>query len=241
MANRLTKFLACLVLLSTQLAASGQDIVQNTVKHLCVLTYDAGQYQHKTTGTFVNVPPHQNIPQSDGVVVTCAHLLEDWDSPHGKMIYVDFRSGDRFMGKIILLDRRGDICLLHIKGRPNLTGVFFAGTPDRRGERRWHIGMEGAVRLRVEPSILTDTQVNYGDMVSLNRGSMSGMSGGPIIDPQGDVRGVISASDEPMGVPTSQAHTIGCSTKRMLETVGQLFPGVGDWKSRASSAPPPDS
>jgi S1-C subfamily serine protease len=206
--------------------------ISNVVRHLCVCENDMGQGMvSKTTGTLLDVPANPNIPNGDGVIITCAHLLSDGENPNGKTIRCVF-GGNAYRGRIIAFDRTSDICVIHIQGRPNLPGVLLATDPDQVGQERWHMGFIGGTRLRINRSRITAVDLSGGAMKQFSAGSLSGMSGGPVVSEDGSITGVITGSTEPMGVPSDQAYSIGATCQWMQRICQPLFPRLREWRRR---------
>jgi S1-C subfamily serine protease len=131
-------------------------------------------------------------PSGKKYLLSASHceLLED----DRHTIKVTTENGDSIQARVISVDHKSDSMLLEpVPGLPALT---VAGT-DERGEKVHIMGHGlGLPTWTVEGSIiaLSEPMMDWDETI-MSGGAQPGHSGSPVLDPQGDVVGIVSTSN----------------------------------------------
>lgn len=134
-----------------------------------------------------------------GIIVSNWHVVSGTNS----LVHVHFPTGFASFGYVLLTDRKWDLAVILVSCPPaTVSPLAIAREVPRPGEPLWIAGY-GAGMFRVAggrcqrylaPEIPTEGQPQY-EYVELSVDARQGDSGGPILNKQGEVAGVLFGSD----------------------------------------------
>ncbi len=163
---------------------------QQPRQFVCRIYNQLGREQSIGSGTLVSKG------QGYGVVLTCAHLF---DEGTGK-ISLRFPGGNRYTGAVIAKNRKHDLAFLKVTPRPTEPLAVLARDYAKQGERITHAGYGRDGRyLEVAGTVIGYRKWRGNDkaeILDVTGGSRQGDSGGPILNAQGEVIGVLATTDD---------------------------------------------
>lgn len=156
---------------------------------------DLGAWSGTGSGTII---------RADGMILTSQHVIED-----AIAIHVTLHDGRRLRGRVIAQDRRADLAVLQIAA----DSLDVAALGDVAGVRRGHVvfamgnplGMASDGQAAVSMGVVSaigrplpgafgqEEDRYYGDMIQTSAPIHPGHSGGPLLDVEGRVVGVLTA------------------------------------------------
>lgn len=190
---------------------------------------DAGEPRAWTsTGSGVIIRP-------DGMILTSQHVLAD-----ALAVHVTLHDGRRCRGRIVSMDARADLAIIQInadKLEPAELGdvrsirrghiVFALGNPlglAADGQAAVSMGLISAIGRPLPGSTGVDEDRYYGDMIQTSAAIHPGHSGGPLVDIQGRVIGVLTAVSTTVGGGEGLAFAVPISDRTRL-VIDRLLAG----------------
>lgn len=155
---------------------------------------------------------------SDGYFVTNNHIIQDADS-----VYVQSLTGEVYKARVIHTDRSHDLAILHLgndsafRSMPPVPYSFDA-RPSDLGERVYTLGYPREEIVYGEGYLSSGTgyrgdSTAYQVAIGVNPGN----SGGPLLDEQGNVIGIISAKQT-----TSEGVSFAVKTNYLLKALNSI-------------------
>jgi len=159
--------------------------------------------QDGTSGVGSGVWCH--APGYEAVVLSAAHVVRGHD---GSPIVCYFpATGESLTGQVYREDRDLDLVSIQLRGRPRLKPIWIADTAPSLGDHITLAGMGGSPRkgflayaARATQWLASTGRATVANLLSVAVPSSQGDSGGPALNTQGQVVGIISASDHRMTV-----------------------------------------
>ena len=154
------------------------------------------------------------------LILTCCHLFTARGDPQGRQllgpIEVKFPDGRQYTGRLLDMDRGGDLALLTIDHHAELACTAVAETTPRTGETLWHVGYP----LGKGPRVQSGLCVGVSDITRIRCRFQSGDSGGGIFSQDGKLVGVVS------GFYSNQPNVgNGAALPRIRKFIAACLPG----------------
>ncbi len=159
---------------------------------LCDLYYDAQDYVVRILGQ--GSEGAGVIVSSTGGILTSAHVVRGNDRP-----IIELRNGDLFRARVVRADRRQDLALLQIDGAPTTwipARVTRAGLPPVGSDVYvvgHPLGLGWTVSRGIVSAIRRPGEVASSAMIQTDAAVSPGNSGGPLLNADGDLLGVVAA------------------------------------------------
>jgi len=173
----------------TQQAPQWQGVKQTPRPFVCRIYNHVGRETSIGSGTLVAKGADY------GAVVTCAHLFNEGDG----RVSVRFPGGTNYSATVIAKNRQHDLAFVKITPRPTEPIARMASDYAKQGARVTHAGYGKDGRyMEVSGSVIGYHKWNSSgraEVLDVTGGSRQGDSGGPILNVQGELVGVLATTD----------------------------------------------
>lgn len=175
------------------------------------------------------------IIRDDGMILTSQHVIED-----AIAIHVTLHDGRRLRGRLIAQDHRADLAVIQIAADRLRTADLGEVNHVRRGHVVFAIGnplgMAGDGQVAVSMGVVSaigrplpgafgqEEDRYYGDMIQTSAAIHPGHSGGPLLDIDGRVVGVLTAVSVPAGGGQGIAFAVPIG-ERTRQVIARLMKG----------------
>ena len=155
-------------------------------------------------------------------VLTAGHVIESQAASRGR-VTCEFRNGETIGGVIDGYDPVYDQAAIKLDRKPNLPGCPIRSTPLQSGEKVWFVGYAHGREFLIRSGIFQNRgqPVKQGakpDWCNASAGVISGMSGGPTFDANGQIVGNLWGSNG--------SETTFCCVNRNKLFLRKLFPNL---------------
>jgi S1-C subfamily serine protease len=164
------------------------------------------------------------VYNSDGYIVTASHVVMDYKNGGiaAQTIYVSFASGDELMAKLVGVDQRADVAVLKVEGgdvalKPVPMGdsdatqvgdpVAVIGSP-YGNDRSLTTGIVSAVHRSVPLRLHENSGEQLSDAIQTDAAVNPGNSGGPLLDAEGKVIGIMQQITSTTGADVGIAFAV---------------------------------
>lgn len=187
---------------------------------------DLGAWSSTGSGTII---------RDDGMILTSQHVIEDAIAVH-----VTLHDGRRLRGRIIGQDRRADLAVVQIAADSLAVAdlgevsqvrrghmVFAMGNPlgmASDGQAAVSMGVVSAIGRPLPGAFGQEEDRYYGDMIQTSAAIHPGHSGGPLLDVEGRVVGVLTAISMPSGGGEGIAFAVPIG-QRTRQVIARLMEG----------------
>jgi serine protease Do len=165
---------------------------------------------------------------SDGYLLTNHHVIESEVEPgtstSSKLsIRLPGSKGERLPAKVIGWDRNLDVALLKAEYHPEYVFTFGTGPDPIPGQRLQALGSPGGLEATLTEGIVSAVQrplLAVGEVLQIDVAVNPGNSGGPLVDSQGQVVGIVFA-----GIRDFQGVNFAIPTSLILKVLPRLQAG----------------
>ncbi|MBL4744267.1 MAG: trypsin-like peptidase domain-containing protein [Cycloclasticus sp.] len=219
-------WISCLCLISTSLFATDFSKLFTKVDNAVVVlhTYSsAPDPKNATTTVSLKSLGTGTVISKSGKILTAAHVVQTVDS-----IHVEFRNGEKILGKVIASEPTADLAVIQLSRLPDNLAVIELGDSDKVkvGQEVVVIGTPyglehtltvGHISARHQPEQLKNPFFQ-GEFFQTDAAINQGNSGGPVFDSEGKLIGIVSYITTKSGGNEGLGFAVTSNTAKQLLT-----------------------